>query len=154
MMKYLLIFFISLNAFSTEFKIKRVADINSEIAKIEFVGFTGTATASTTTNIQYKTTVERWIDAAKVILKDHCYGDKLNFQVVDVDNVLGLGAGTVLNQFGTDLYVSDSVQDQGWFESPYTALIPANIYIRIAYTSTCGTNVKVSPILRTHKPNS
>ena len=56
--------------------------------------------------------------------------DQLNFQVVDVDNILGYGAGVVLDEFGKDFYVFPG--------NPHTirefaAQLPVGLYIRVVY---------------------
>jgi hypothetical protein len=98
-------------------------------------GMAGTATKNTTSNIDFKILEERYLNGCMLILKNHVFGDKLKFQVVDVDNIVGYGAGTVLDEFGTDWYVSEDSQDQGMITIPYPAKIIAGLYIRIVYIS-------------------
>jgi hypothetical protein len=98
-------------------------------------GMSGTATKNTTTNIDYKLLEQRYLNGCMLIIKNQVFGDKVKFQVVDVDNILGLGANTVLDEFGTDWYVSEDSQDQGMITIPYPAKIVAGLYIRIVYNS-------------------
>ena len=114
-------------------------------------GISGTATAGTTTDIDYKLTEERYINGCQLILNSHALGDTVTFQVVDKDNVLGYGAGVVLQEFGTTWQVSEDERNQGVFKVEYPAKILANLYVRIKYTSQGLTNVNVACNLFLHK---
>lgn len=116
---------------------------DSEGFRFRGKGVSGLATASTVTNIDLKITEERFINGCEVILKDQAFGDSCNFEIVDVDNIIGYGAGVVLDRFAESWFFSGDVQDQGQFILDYPAKIIAGLYIRIAYTSTGGTNVQV-----------
>lgn len=131
--------------------IRKQSDMDADKVKFRGKGIAGTAIAGTTTNIDYKLTEARLLDGVKMILKDQAFGDSVKFQVVDVDNILGYGAGTVLDEFGNSWYVSADTQDQGAINLPYSAEISANLYIRIVYNSTGATNVSVQANLWLHK---
>lgn len=103
-------------------------------------GISGTATKTASTNIDHKITEERYINGINVILKDQSFGDSLKFQIVDVDNIVGYGAGVVLDEFGTDWYVSDDTQTQGQIILPYPAKVISGLWIRIIYKSIGTTN--------------
>ena len=98
-------------------------------------GVSATCTKTTTTNVDYQITENRYINGLEFIVKDHVHGDSAHFQVVDVDNLLGYGAGTILDQFGTSWYLAEDVSRQGPYILPYPALINAGFYLRVAYTS-------------------
>lgn len=106
-------------------------------------GISGTAAPFTTSNVDYKVTEARYINGCHLILKNHVWDDSLKFQIVDVDNVLGYGAGAVLDEFGTTWKFADDKQDQGLFKIEYPAKILANLYIRIAYTSVGAVPVNI-----------
>jgi hypothetical protein len=106
-------------------------------------GVAGSITAGTTGNLDYKLTSERWINGCHLILRNHAWDDSLLFQVVDVDNVLGYGAGAVLNEFASTWQITEDKQDQGIFKIEYPAKILNGLYIRIRYTSTGAANVGV-----------
>lgn len=115
-------------------------------------GIAGTATKNTTTNIDYKLTEERYINGVDLLIKDSVWGDYVKFQVVDVDNILGYGAGTVLDEFGSDWYIDPNVCQQGQVIIPYPAKIIANLYIRIVYVSVGTVNdVELKANLFLHK---
>jgi hypothetical protein len=107
-------------------------------------GVKGTATKTSTTNIDLKMTAERCLNGIELFLQDQEWDDDMKLQVVDVDDVLGGGAGAVLSEYGADWNMATDQERQGPYLLAYPAVIPINIYIRIVYVST-GTvnNVKV-----------
>lgn len=120
--------------------------------RARFKGITGTATKTTTTNIDYKMPEDRYINGVRLIMKNHEDGDYVKFQVVDVDNILGYGAGTVLDEFGDTWYVDSASDTQPDVIVPYPAKILKDLYIRIIYNSTGTTNdVTVRANLYLHK---
>lgn len=115
-------------------------------------GYVGTATAGTTTNVDFAVGAEdRYIDGVRIILINHDAGDTMSFQVVDVDNVMGYGAGTVLKEFGTSWNVDHEKCDQGANVYNFLARLYAGLYIRIVYTSAGATNVTVKVNVRLFK---
>ncbi len=75
-------------------------------------------------------------------LKGPSEGDKVSISIVDIDNVLGLGANNVLSQYVSDMYVppwdhADKI------EATTVASIDAGLYIRIVYTNTGASDVKL-----------
>lgn len=115
------------------------------------VGVSGTITAGQTQDIDYKLTEDRKFNKLSIILKDHAFGDKADLQVVDKDNILGYGAGVVLSTFFSDFYFSADVQDQGTMISEYPGTLLKDLYLRIKYYSTGGSNVQVKANLYLHK---
>lgn len=131
--------------------VRKVSDMDADKVKFRGKGISFTATAGQSTSYDYKLTEARLIDGTRLILKDHAFGDYVNFQVVDVDNILGYGAGTVLDEFSDHWYVSPDTMDQREVRLPYSAEILVNLYIRIIYTSVGNTNVSVLCNLFAHK---
>jgi hypothetical protein len=120
--------------------------------EVKATGYSGTATLGTTTNVDFAIGAEdRYINGISLFLKDHVWGDTLNLSVVDVDNIYGYGAGLVLKTFGINWNVNDQTQSQGSTIFNYVARIPAGIYIRIVYTSTGTTDVKIRLNCLMHK---
>lgn len=130
--------------------IRKVGDMDADKVKFRGKGISFTATAGTTTSYDYKLIQSRLIDGTSLILKDHANGDSVKFQVVDVDNILGYGAGLVLDEFATDWYVASDRQSQGETRLPYSAEVVAGLYIRLVYTSTGATDVAVKCNLFAH----
>jgi hypothetical protein len=113
-------------------------------------GFRGTAIAGVTTNLDFAIGAEdRHISGLKLMLVNHAEADTVGLSIVDVDNIFGLGAGTVLKTFCQTWNVDHEKSDQGQNSFNFVAKINAGLYIRIAYNSTGGTNViaKLNTIL-------
>lgn len=132
--------------------VRRVLDMDADKVRFRGRGISGTAAAGTTTAIDLKLTEERLLEGGQIILSGHVLGDHIAFEVVDVDNVLGYGAGVVLDQYATNWYVDPSTTGQYVIRLEYVAFILANLYLRLTYTSTGGSTVSVCINYFTHKP--
>jgi hypothetical protein len=123
--------------------------------KVRAKGYQATAANNATTNVDFAIGAsDRYLQGVRLILQNHVFGDYAQFQVVDVDNIFGQGAGVVLNQFAYDWNCVSESEDQGIVAFTYTARIPAGVYIRIVYTSTSGVsdpNVKILLNLLLHE---
>lgn len=120
--------------------------------EVKATGFSGQALANSTSNIDFSIGNEdRYINGIQLFLKNHVWGDTLGLSVVDVDNIYEYGAGFVLKTFGINWNVNDQVQAQGNTQFSYVARIPANIYIRIIYTSIGQTPVDIKVNCLMHK---
>jgi len=131
--------------------IKLSAFANNDGYRARFKGIKSTVTAGQTINIEHKITEERWINGVRLILKNHSEDDYIDFEIVDVDNIFGYGAGTVLDRFGEDWQIDDTRSLQGDVIVPYPAKLYTNLYIRIKYHSTGQTDVKVKANFYLHK---
>jgi len=106
-------------------------------------GVSGTATKNTTTNIDYIVGESGlYISGAEFIYKDSVWGDYVECQIIDVDNVLGYGANTVLTQYVKKWYL-DPNTTKLILESPYAGALPNGVYVRIKYHSV-GTEIDPS----------
>lgn len=114
-------------------------------------GIKGTGTAGQVSNIDYDMTEDRFMNGVELILKNHADDDSVKFQVIDKNNVVGLGAGAVLDEFGTNWQLATDVQRQGPYVMDYPALVYSWASLRIVYTSTGGTDVLVKANLWLHK---
>ena len=125
--------------------------INTEY-EVKAKGYIGTATAGTSTDIDFAVGAEdRYIDGVRILLSNHADGDTMDFKVVDVDNVLGYGAGVVLKQFGYTWNVDYENSDQGMNFYNFLAKINAGLYVRITYNSAGVSNVTVKANVRMFK---
>lgn len=66
-------------------------------------------------------------------------GDTISFQVVDKDGLV-YPAGTVLEEFASDIYVMPDTLNRTVL---YKAKLPAGMYLRVVYKSTGSTDVKI-----------
>lgn len=131
--------------------VRKESDMNADVVKFRGKGISFTATAGTSTSYDYKLTEARLISGTRLMVKNQAWGDTVKFQVVDVDNILGYGAGLVLDEFATDWCIITEKEDQGPVLLPYSAEVLANLYIRFIYTSTGILNVSVKCNLWAHK---
>ena len=118
-------------------------------------GMTGTATKNTTTDLDFKITgASEYVQGGQILFQNAAWGDYITAQVVDVDNVLGYGAGTVLNTYIKKRYIHPDLK-KSELEVPYAGLVPQNTYLRIKYTSVgTSTDVDVAVNYSLHHDNS
>lgn len=100
-------------------------------------GAVGTAAKGQATNIDFVIPggagTSMYIDGGNLITQNAAFGDWIEAQIIDVTNVLGLGANTVLSQYVTKWFVDPS--SPMVIKTSYAGKIPAGIYIRIIYHS-------------------
>ena len=99
----------------------------------------GTATKNSTTNIDYCMPSTKALFGAALIYKDAVDGDWVEIKIVDVDNVLGYGAGTVVGTFVNKWYIDSNRTDWG-HQCDFAKTIPEGVYVRLAYHSTGTVN--------------
>lgn len=120
--------------------------------EVKATGFKGIATAGTLTNVDFPIGAEdRHMSGIHLLLKNHHVDDTVGLSVVDVDNLLGYGAGLVLKNFGINWNVNDERNDQGINTFNFVARIPAGMYIRVSYNSAGLINVIVKLNAYLHK---
>lgn len=117
--------------------------------RARFKGYEGTASAGQTTDIDFLISGERNINGVCLILTNHADGDNVDFKIVDKDGIMST-AGTVLDTFGENWYVDDTIKSQAQTILPYRAKILAGLYVRVTYRSVGNTNVKVKANLYLH----
>lgn len=87
------------------------------------------------TNIDMKVVgaAGRTLNGGRLIAYDSARKDTVTFQIVDVDDILGYGPGTVLDEFMTwGVFVSFPME----LSLPYSVDIPEGLYIRCVYQAT------------------
>lgn len=107
---------------------------NSDGFRFRGSSFSDTVTANTTKDIDYKIAQERYINGGRLLVSNIGNDDKITFQVVDKDNVLGYGANVVLDEFIKDYFIPTTGNLEVRLD--YPARIVANLYLRLKYTST------------------
>lgn len=121
---------------------------NADGFRFRGASFSGTATAMTTTNLDYKITEERYINGGRLLVSNIGDDDKITFQVVDKDNILGYGANVVLDEFIKDYFVPTAGNLEVRLD--YPAKIPANLYLRLKYTNSSLTSASIKCNLYLH----
>jgi hypothetical protein len=123
----------------------------STSVKLAGFGFKFTATKTTTTSEDYKLTQDLRFRGGTVETKDNVMGDTATLQIVDVDNILGAGAGYVvatyfenwnIPQNGSEIIIEPTMGD----------IVLQNLYLRLTYISVGGTNdVTVAVNMRAYR---
>lgn len=158
-MKYLLLLLLTTQAFSVnvperDLNGKTVITV-SPFADNSHVEFRGQGIANsipfgTIKNIDLKTPFDVYFNGLQIIIQNHVLGDNVDLQIVDVDGVVG-PAGTVLETFANSWFMATDKQDQGTFLLNYKAKILKDLYFRVKYHSTGGTNVNIYMNFWLHK---
>lgn len=107
--------------------------------RTRFVGAQYTFTAGQTSFFDLQLTTDVRLQGGYYWVKDPALNDKVSLSVVDVDDILGGGAGAVVSQYVTDMPVAPWDHQQE-LESPTASQIPAGLYLRVTYDSFGGTN--------------
>jgi len=111
--------------------------------------FSGVAEGSNAvTDIEYKLTAERFINGGRLLVDNIGPEDQITFQVVDKDNVLGLGVGVVLDEFISNYFVPTTGNLEVRLD--YPARVPAGLYLRLKYKNTGSNSTKVKCNLYLH----
>lgn len=117
------------------------------------VSFTAAANGATASDFKISTAGDPglYINGGDLFTNGSKVGDYVQVQVVDVDNILGYGAGTVLNEWVSKWYV-DPKGGQSVM-TPYAGKIPGGLYLRLIYHNTnLATTVAVAVNYHLHKP--
>jgi len=96
-------------------------------------GYIFTAAATSTTNHDFQFTEDSWLFGGIMFSDNFSPGDWVKQQIVDVDNLLGLGAGFVVKQFVNKWYILPGQND---VRVAIPSEIPGGMYLRIVYTAT------------------
>ena len=120
----------------------RIADpFPDNESKFYFRGSGGSSAAIvgvTNVDIKLHATESRFINGAEVWTDAGTFGDKLTFEVVDVDNILGAGAGYVVDNFGDNWQIHATIVTKAF--PGYIASIPAGLYVRMKVTAAVACN--------------
>ena len=93
----------------------------------------------------------QYINGAQVITQNAVFGDWASSIVIDVDNVLGYGANTVLSNYITKWYIDPAASLN--LTTLYAGKVPSGVYIRVTYHSVGTVNdVGVAINYRLHSP--
>lgn len=98
-------------------------------------GVMGTVTKDTTDSIDFKLPEDLFVSGGEVLTDKGIHGDSFTCEIIDIDNILGYGANTVLKTYIIKWY-HDSATQKSILDNPYAGLIMKDLYIRLKYTST------------------
>jgi len=102
-------------------------------------GTSGTAAKDASTSIDFKVSTDKtYINGGQLLIQNATWGDWIEAQVVDIDNVLGYGSNVVLNQYIYKRFIHPGLSSVQ-LNLPYAGKIPQNCYLRIIYHNTSTT---------------
>lgn len=116
------------------YKPLRVLDF--EASKLNFLGV-GVATNCTPNGViavDYILIDDCLITGGTILVSNGTFGDKIDLQIVDVNNTLGYGANFILNKFVSGWYIQAGPSIVP-ISVPYPAKVYAGLAIRVIYTS-------------------
>jgi hypothetical protein len=125
-------------------ELKHNRDFDAYKVNFKGFGFTGSVQPSQVCNVDYILPETRLVYGGEILLSGHQFGDTLCFQVVDVNNILGYGAGLVLGEYLKDWNVAADTCAQNVVLVDYPTEISAGLGFRIRYTSTGPQTVGVA----------
>jgi hypothetical protein len=117
---------------------------NDPIYSLATFGLKFTATLNTTTNYDKLMTKAYGMHAGVMFIKNSTFGDYLNVQIIDKDNVLGYGNNVVLKQYINEWYVWEGRAEL--HNLTVGDLPAAGLYLRLIYNSV-GTTGNVPEII-------
>lgn len=93
----------------------------------------------------------QYINGAVAITNNAVFGDYASAYVIDIDNLLGYGANTILASYVSKWYIDPAKSLD--IMTPYAGKLPAGVYLRVVYTSAGLVNdVGVAINYRLHTP--
>lgn len=109
--------------------------LENDVYILNLVAHSFTAAKNDATYSDFKITSDKqYLHSGELFTQDAIHGDWIEVQIIDIDNVLGFGANTVLRQYITKFFINPN--DNLEVKSPYIGNIPLNVYIRFIYHST------------------
>lgn len=116
------------------YKPLKVSDF--EASKLNFlgIGVTASCTSNGVTTLDYILIDDCLITGGTILVSNGTFGDKIDLQIVDVNNTLGYGANFILNKFVSGWYIQSGPSIVP-ISVPYPAKVYAGLAIRIIYTS-------------------
>lgn len=129
---------------------KKVSDFEANKLNFNGIGLSLVCTAAAESTLDHIIADDHLITGGRIVLQNATYGDYFNIEVVDVMNVMGYGAGLVLNRFFTNYKVPEG-NNSFAIESLYPAKLYAGLYLRIRYVNTGIVDSKFSINYFLHK---
>lgn len=131
--------------------ITKVSMFASDNVTFSGKGTLGTAAFGTVSNVDLVMTDDCFLTGGRLRANIPVFGDYVDLQVVDKDNILGYGANVVLNQFVTKWYMRSDDQQQVEILLSYPSKVFAGLYLRLVYHSTGTVDVGVAVNYELHK---
>jgi hypothetical protein len=112
----------------------KMADCGSSDVIANFQGKQFSPVKGVNTDCDFKVDDDNLLDGGRLIVTNSLVGDSVDAHIVDIDNIMGYGANTILRTFVSSWPVAPgtTVWD---FSAAYPAKIKGGLYIRIVYKS-------------------
>lgn len=118
-------------------------------------GVLATATKNAATDIDFQIPgtagTFQYINGAQVITQNAAFGDWASSKIIDIDNILGYGANTILSSYIQKWYIDPASSLN--LVTQYAGKVPAGVYVRVTYNSVGTVNdVGVAINFKLHTP--
>lgn len=120
---------------NSEFRPTKTIDFTPVDLNIDFKGYTFATPNGAITDCDIPLTDDCILEGGRMLATQITQGDKVTCQVIDKDNVLGMGANYVVKQFVTDWYMAPGTTIQWDFSVTYPVKLKGGLYVRVIYTS-------------------
>ena len=95
---------------------------------------TGTATKTTSTNIDFKLPADLYLSGGEILTDGNAvFGDWVQCQIIDIDDILGYGPNTILKDYVVKYYIDKNARMV--ITINYAGKVLKDLYIRIIYHS-------------------
>lgn len=115
-------------------RLNMLQPFSDNLVEFKGLGTIATATKNSTTDIDLVLSEARLLNGGHMYADKAILNDYIVAQVVDVDDILGYGAGFVAKEWITKWYVIPNIYQR--IETPQAGEILAGLYLRLKYTST------------------
>lgn len=132
------------------YKPLKVSDF--EASKLNFlgVGVTASCTSNGVTTLDYILTDDCLMTGGSILVSNGTFSDKIDLQIVDVNNTMGYGANFILNKFVSGWYIQAGTSIVP-ISVPYPAKVYAGLVIRVIYTSVGSSTNSLAVNYNLHK---
>ena len=123
---------------NTTFSPVSIMEFESTKLQLDAQGSCLQCNINTSTNLDLKMLHDYLVTGIYFKSTGSSFGDSVTMSIVDVDNIIGLGAGVVLRTFGTNWCMTPG-ENNILLQAQYPAKVLAGLYIRVVYNSVATT---------------
>lgn len=111
-----------------------LSQLSNVDAQLNFQGKQFSPAKNASTNCDFKVVEDSILDGARLVVSNADDGDTIDIKIIDIDNVLGLGANYVVRTVVTDWPLPAGANT--WdFNAAYPNKLKDGLYIRVVYKS-------------------
>lgn len=120
---------------ANKYSISKLINLDSDKVRPYIDAFNFTVSGSGAEDHDYQIPFDLYLTGVEGILSGQMAGDYMQIKVIDVDNVTGLGANTVIGTPVNKFFVNPTNNTKEKMDMGYPIYVPSGVYIRITYTS-------------------